>query len=73
MLSWTSNAGSNKTLWNEEDIFKLPEVIKHPKEQDDTSYAVDDMKVILYDCVQEVLMVNPFHEYLKEVNDFDEN
>lgn len=35
----------------EKDVFKLPEAMKHPKEQDDTSYAIDDMKLVPCDYV----------------------
>lgn len=36
---------------SEEAIFRLPQAMKHPKELDDTSYALDDMELIVYNCV----------------------
>lgn len=46
--------------------------MKHPEEQDDTTYGTDETKLILCDCVHEVLMVNPLDEYLKKVDYGDE-
>lgn len=56
---------------NEEAFFKLTEAMKHPKEQYDTSYAIEETKLIICDCVQEALMFNMSDEYLKEVGDGD--
>ena len=59
------------TLWagDEEAIFKLPEAMKHPMEHNDTSYSIDDIDLIICDCVQEVLALNPLEEYLDELDD----
>jgi len=53
---------------SEEATFKIPEAMKHPKEFDDTSYALDDTELQVQDCIQEVLMINPLDEILQEVD-----
>lgn len=57
----------------EKDVFKLPEAMKHPKEQDDTSYAIDDMKLVPCDYVEELLMLNQLDEYLEGIYESKED
>lgn len=43
--------------------------MQHPKELDDTSYALDDTEFQVKDCVHEVLMLRLLDEYLQNVDD----
>ena len=54
---------------DKEVIFKLPEAMKHPMEHDNTSYSIDDINLIICDCEQEMLALNPLEEYLNELDD----
>ena len=52
----------------EEVIFKLPEAMKHTLDHDDSLYFTDETDMIISDCVQEVLALNPLDEYLEELD-----
>ena len=54
---------------DEQVVFTLPNAMKHTLDRDDSLYYTDTTDVIISDCVQEVLSLNPLDEYLEELED----
>ncbi|XP_039118061.1 uncharacterized protein LOC120253904 [Dioscorea cayenensis subsp. rotundata] len=54
---------------DEQVVFTLPEAMKHTLDHDDTLYFTNTTDLIISDCVQEVLAMNPLDEYLEEFRD----
>lgn len=53
----------------EEVVFTLSKAMKHTLDHDDTLYFIDKTELIISDCVQEVLAMNPLNDYLGELDD----
>lgn len=51
----------------EEVFFILPDEMKHTLDHDDQLYFTDETNMVIYDCVQEVLVINLLIEYLEEL------
>ncbi|XP_039116603.1 uncharacterized protein LOC120252498 [Dioscorea cayenensis subsp. rotundata] len=50
---------------DEEVILTLPAAMKHTLDHDDPLYFTDETDMIITDCVQEVLAINPLDEFLE--------
>ena len=59
----------------EQVVFTLPEAMKHTLDHDDAYYFTDNTDLIISDCVQEVLALNPLDEYLEgtEINEVEDS
>ena len=53
---------------DEEAIFKLPEAMKLPMEDDDTFYSINDTDLFICDYMQEVLSLNMLEKYFEVSN-----
>ena len=51
----------------EQVIFTLPEAMKHTLDHDDAYYFTDNTDLIISDCVQEILALNPLDGYLEDI------
>ena len=51
----------------EQVVFSLPAAMKHTLDHDDAYYFTDTTDLIISDCVQEVLALNPLDEYLEDI------
>ena len=56
-------------LRDEEVVFKLPEAMRHTLDLNDTSYFVDDIDIIISDCMLPVFSMDPLEEYLGKLSD----
>ena len=49
-------------------MFKLPEAMRHSMDHEDIYHSMDNTNMIVYNCMQEVLAVDPFEEYLGKLS-----
>lgn len=52
----------------EQVVLTLLEVMKHTLNHDDTLYFTDETDLIISNCVQEMLALNPLDDYLEELD-----
>ncbi|XP_039131851.1 uncharacterized protein LOC120268585 [Dioscorea cayenensis subsp. rotundata] len=55
-------------MGDEEVIFTLPTAMKHTLDYDDPLYFTDETDMVITDCVQEVLAINPLDEFLEGID-----
>lgn len=48
----------------EEVVFTLLDTLGHTLDHDEKLYFTDETDIVAFDCVQEVLSLNPLDEYL---------